>query len=178
MHYRPRAYHRCSRCRKGQPAARRERKARDLDRETARPPAQEKTAAIEGAPHHPPKEPSMSRLQVLINRPRRTLAALATVLVAAGITVASGASFTAASASPGNVFAAGTLSIASSKDNAAIMNIGAMRPGDPASTGVVDVQNTGSLGGAFTLAQSHLTDSDAANPLSGKLNVVVNDCGP
>jgi Camelysin metallo-endopeptidase len=119
----------------------------------------------------------MTRLKVLVNRPRRTLAALATVLVAVGITAASGASFTASSASPGNVFAAGTLSIASSKDNAAIMNIGGMRPGDPASTGLVDIQNTGSLSGAFTLTRASLTDSDTANPLSGKLNVVIGDCG-
>jgi Camelysin metallo-endopeptidase len=119
----------------------------------------------------------MNRFKVLVNRPRRTLAALATVLVAVGLTAASGASFTASSASPGNVFATGTLSIASSKDNAAIMNVGGMRPGDPASTGLVDIQNTGSLSGAFTLAQTHLTDSDATNPLSGKLNVVVSDCG-
>jgi len=119
----------------------------------------------------------MSRIHVLVRRPRRTLAALATVLVAVGITAASGASFTASSASPGNVFATGTLGITSSKDNAAIMNVGGMRPGDPASTGLVDIQNTGSLSGAFTLSQAHLTDSDTANPLSGKLNVVVADCG-
>ena len=119
----------------------------------------------------------MSRLQVLVNRPRRTLAALATVLVAVGITAASGASFTASSASPGNVFATGTLTMSSSKDNAAIMNVGNLRPGDPASTGQVDIQNTGSLTGAFTLSRSALTDSDTTNPLSGKLNVVIADCG-
>jgi hypothetical protein len=119
----------------------------------------------------------MSRLQVLVNRPRRTLAALATVLVAVGITAASGASFTASSASPGNVFATGTLTISSSKDNAAIMNVGGVRPGDPASTGLVDVQNTGSLSGAFTLAHTTPVDSDTSNPLSAKLNVVIADCG-
>ena len=119
----------------------------------------------------------MTRLKVLVNRPRRTLAALATVLVAVGITAASGASFTASSASPGNVFATGTLTMSSSKDNAAIMNVGNLRPGDPASTGQVDIQNTGSLSGAFTVSRSALTDSDATNPLSGKLNVVIADCG-
>jgi hypothetical protein len=119
----------------------------------------------------------MSRLQVLVNRPRRTLAALATVLVAVGITAASGASFTASSASPGNVFATGTLTMSSSKDGTFIMSPGNMRPGDPASTGLVDVQNTGSLSGAFTLSRSALTDSDTTNPLSGKLNVVIADCG-
>lgn len=51
-----------------------------------------------------------------------------------------------------------------------------LRPGD-SSTGTVDIANTGSLSGAFTLVKSSLTDSDTANPLSAKLNVVVDDCG-
>jgi spore coat-associated protein N len=119
----------------------------------------------------------MSRIRYLASRPRRTLAALATVLVAVGITAASGASFTASSASPGNVFATGTLSMTSSKDNAAILNVGNMRPGDPASTGVVDIANTGSLSGTFSLGHTAPADSDATNPLSGKLNLTVADCG-
>lgn len=118
----------------------------------------------------------MSRLQVLINRPRRTLAALATVLVAVGITAASGASFTASSASPGNVFAAGTLTMSNSADGAAVLTANGMRPGDTAS-GTVDLQNTGSLSGAFTMTHTAPADSSSAYPLSGKLNVVVSDCG-
>jgi hypothetical protein len=51
-----------------------------------------------------------------------------------------------------------------------------MKPGDSA-TGTVDVQNTGSLSGAFTLSRSNIVDSDGANPLSAKLNLVVKDCG-
>jgi hypothetical protein len=125
----------------------------------------------------------MTRLKVLVSRPRRTLAALATVLVAVGITAASGASFTASSASPGNVFATGTLSVDSSKDNVAIMNIGGLRPGGAAQTGQVDIQNTGSLSGAFTLSRTAPVNTAKAGvdpatyPLSGKLNVVVSDCG-
>lgn len=120
----------------------------------------------------------MTRLNVLVNRPRRTLAALATVLVAVGITAASGASFTASSASPGNVFATGTLSISNTATApGALLNVGNMRPGDPAQTGVVDIGNTGSLSGAFTLAHTAPVDSDTSNPLSGKLNLVIADCG-
>jgi hypothetical protein len=119
----------------------------------------------------------MSRLQILVRRPRRTLAALATVLVAVGITAASGASFTASSASPGNVFAAGTLTMSNSAANTAILTASAMRPGDPAATGTVDIQNTGSLSGTFTMAHSTPSDSSTSYPLSGKLNVVVTDCG-
>ena len=53
----------------------------------------------------------MSRLSTLVSRPRRTLAALATVLVAVGITAASGADFTATSANADTTFATGTLTI-------------------------------------------------------------------
>jgi spore coat-associated protein N len=118
----------------------------------------------------------MSRLALLVKRPRRTLGALATVLAAAGLTVASGADFTAQSANPSNTFSTGTLSMSNSADNAAVLTASNLRPGD-SSTGTVDIANTGSLSGAFTLAKTGLTDTDSGNPLSGKLNVVVDDCG-
>jgi spore coat-associated protein N len=119
----------------------------------------------------------MSRLHALVHRPRRTLAALATVLVAVGITAASGANFTAASANPGNSFATGTLTMSNSKTGAFILQAGDMRPGDPATTGTVDIGNTGSLSGVFSLVRGTPVDSDTANALSAKLNVVVTDCG-
>jgi len=118
----------------------------------------------------------MSRLALLVKRPRRTLGALATVLAAAGLTVASGADFTASSANPANTFSTGTLSMLNSANNAAIFTASNVRPGEN-TTGTVDIANTGSLSGAFTLTKSSLTDSDLANPLSAKLNVVVDDCG-
>jgi len=77
----------------------------------------------------------MSRLHVLAHRPRRTLAALATTLVAVGITAASGADFTATSANPGNTFATGTLTMSNSKAGAAILTASGIKPGAPASTG-------------------------------------------
>jgi spore coat-associated protein N len=119
----------------------------------------------------------MSRLHVLVHRPRRTLAALATVLVAVGITAASGADFTATSANPSNTFATGTLSISNSKPAAAILAASGMKPGDTPRTGQVDIGNTGTLSGAFTLSRGTPDDSDGTNPLSGKLNLVVVDCG-
>jgi hypothetical protein len=119
----------------------------------------------------------MSRFAMLARRPRRTLGVLATVLAAAGLTVASGADFTASSANPANTFSTGTLTMSNSADNAAILTASGMRPGDPASAGTVDIANTGSLSGAFTLTRGTPVDSDTANPLSGKLNVLVDDCG-
>jgi hypothetical protein len=119
----------------------------------------------------------MSRLASLVRHPRRTLAALATVLAATGLTVASGADFTASSANPANTFTAGTLSMSNSADNATIFTASNLRPGGAPSVGTVDIANTGNLSGAFTLTRGTPADSDSANPLSGKLNVIVDDCG-
>ena len=54
----------------------------------------------------------MSRFKVLRANPRRTLAAMATLLIAVGVTAASGANFNAQSANPGNTFTAGTMTMA------------------------------------------------------------------
>jgi hypothetical protein len=119
----------------------------------------------------------VSRLHVLARRPKRTLAALSTALVAVGVTAASGADFNAASANPSSTFSTGTLTINNQKEGSAILTASNLRPGDPATTGTVDIANSGSLSGAFSLARQAPVDSDAANPLSGKLNLVVVDCG-
>jgi hypothetical protein len=117
-------------------------------------------------------------MSILVARPKRTLAALATVLVAVGITAASGADFTATSANADTTFATGTLTIENSKEAQAIFaSTSDMRPGDPARTGTVDIKNTGSLSGAFKLKRGSVTDSDSTYKLSTKLNLVVKDCG-
>jgi hypothetical protein len=119
----------------------------------------------------------MSRLQVLADRPRLALGALLTLLLAAAAVVGSGADFTASSANPSNTFASGTLSIVNSKEGVAVLTASNLRPGGTAATGTVDIQNSGSLSGAFTLARNTPVDSDSTNPLSGKLNLTVVDCG-
>jgi hypothetical protein len=120
----------------------------------------------------------MSRLSILVSRPRRTLAALATVLAAVGITAASGADFTATSANADTTFATGTLTITNTRAAQTVMTSTAdMRPGDPARTGTVDITNSGSLSGAFTLQRGTVVDSDTTNRLSTMLDVVVKDCG-
>jgi hypothetical protein len=119
----------------------------------------------------------MSRLKALAAQPRLALGALLTLLLAAGAVVGSGADFTASSANPANTFASGTLTIGNSRAATAVLSASNMRPGDPASTGLVDIQNTGSLSGTFTLSRGTVSDSDGANPLSAKLDVVVTDCG-
>src|SRR4051794_28241295 len=118
----------------------------------------------------------MSRLQVLIAQPRMALGALLTLLLAAGAVVGSGADFNASSANPANTFASGTLSIVNSKEGTAVLSASGLRPTGSA-VGTVDIENTGSLSGAFTLSRTTPVDSHTTNALSGKLNVTVVDCG-
>lgn len=118
----------------------------------------------------------MSRLRFLAANPRLALGALLTLLLAAAAVVGSGADFTASSANPANTFAAGTLSILNSKEGTAVLTANNLRPGNSA-TGTVDIKNTGALDGAFTVSRTAPVDSDVANPLSGKLNLTIVDCG-
>lgn len=115
----------------------------------------------------------MSRLHALTAHPRRTLGALAVVLAAAGITVGSGANFTASSANPSNTFTAGTLAIGNS-ESSAILAAPNLKPGDSVS-GTVDIQNTGSVAGAFSLSTSNAADSTPS--LLGQLDLRIEDCG-
>jgi len=115
----------------------------------------------------------VTRLHRLAAHPRRTLGALAVVLAAVGITVGSGANFTASAANPGNAFSTGTLVIANSPSTA-ILSASGLKPGDSPSA-TVDITNTGSLAGDFVLKTSN---AGGANPtLLGQLQLVVLDCG-
>jgi hypothetical protein len=114
----------------------------------------------------------LNRLHALTAHPRRTLAALSIVLASVGITVGSGANFTASAANPGNVFATGTLSIANTPATA-LFTASGLKPGY-VTTGTVDIQNTGSLAGDFVLKTSGATGYTA---LLGQLDLVVADCG-
>jgi len=118
----------------------------------------------------------MDRIHLLIGQPKRTVGVLAVVLLAVGVAVGSGAAFTAQTANPNNSFASGSLSMTNSKDAAAILTASGMKPGD-STTGTVDIQNTGTLSGVFTLSRTNLTNSDATNPMSTQMNMVVKDCG-
>jgi hypothetical protein len=114
----------------------------------------------------------VTRLHRLAAHPRRTLAALAVVLAAVGITVGSGANFTASAANPGNVFTTGTLLIGNSSSSA-LLNLTGMKPGDTQSS-TVDITNTGSLDGDFVLKTANATGSAA---LLGQMDLTVLDCG-
>ena len=120
----------------------------------------------------------MNRIKALWKAsPARVLGAACAVSVAGAVVVGSGANFTSVSANPGNSFTTGTLTQTNSKANAAILTATGIKPGDAASTGTVDITNTGNLAGTFTLRKLNVTNSDAVNPLAGKLDLVVADCG-
>ena len=118
----------------------------------------------------------MNMFDFAARHPLRALGALGALVAAVAVAVGSSASFTASSANPSNTFAAGTLSILNSNEGTAILTASGMKPGDT-TTGTVDIQNTGSLSGAFTVSRSGIVDSDGANPMSAKLDLVVKDCG-
>jgi spore coat-associated protein N len=122
------------------------------------------------------KEVKMHTFDFVARHPLRALGALSALIAAVAVAVGSSASFTATSANPSNTFAAGTLSILNSKEGLAVLTASGMKPGD-SETGTVDVQNSGSLSGAFVLSRSNIVDSDAVHPMSAKLDLVVKDCG-
>jgi spore coat-associated protein N len=108
--------------------------------------------------------------------PRTVLVALAGLMVAAALAVGSGANFNSTSANPSNVFTAGTISHSNSKANAAILTASNIVPGNT-TTGTVDIKNTGSATGTFTLAHTVAVDTPASPGLSKKLTMSVQDLG-
>jgi spore coat-associated protein N len=112
----------------------------------------------------------------LSRNPKRVLATLAALLGTAGVLIGSGAAFTAKAVNPDNTFTSGALSMSNSEADAAILTSDGLSPGGE-TTGMVDIQNTGTIGGTMKLSRSALTDSDELNPLSSQLHIVVQDCG-
>jgi spore coat-associated protein N len=123
----------------------------------------------------------VTRRKRLIGKPKRTLGALALGLCAVGVAVGSGADFSARTANPSNTFSAGSLTMSNSRDGEAIFAATNMKPGGPAQTGLVDIKNTGSIDGVFTLSRDQLTSSDSSgdnpSPFAAKVNVKIVDCG-
>lgn len=124
----------------------------------------------------------MKRLQYVIKRPKRTVAALAVALAAVSVAAGTGADFSAQAANPSNVFAAGSLTMSNSSADAAIFSPSNLKPGAPDQTGTVDIKNTGSLAGTFELSRDSVAVTDSGAPESGapmdkKIDLTVTDCG-
>jgi hypothetical protein len=102
--------------------------------------------------------------------------ALLVALLAVGVVVGSGASFTTKTANPSNTFSAGNLKQSNSKDNAAILSAEKMVPGN-STNGTVVITNSGDVPGTFTLSKSKLADAAGPNAgvLSGKLDLKIED---
>jgi hypothetical protein len=119
----------------------------------------------------------MSRIAILMERPKTVLAALASALAAVGLAAGSGADFTSASANPANTFSSGTLTHTNSKNAAALLTAAAMKPGET-KTGSVTITNTGTLPGTFTLSKSSLTNpslGSGGEKLSDQIDLVIKD---
>jgi spore coat-associated protein N len=108
--------------------------------------------------------------------PRKVLLAFGGLMAAAALAIGSGANFNSTSANASNIFTAGTISHSNSKSNAAILTAANMVPGGTA-TGTVDIKNTGSANGTFTLTHTTPVDTPASPGLSKKLTLVISDLG-
>jgi hypothetical protein len=97
-------------------------------------------------------------------------------MAAVALAVGSGANFNSASANPSNVFTAGTISHSNSKAGAAILTASNITPGNSA-VGTVDIKNTGSATGTFTMTHLTPVDTPASPGLSKDLTVTVMDLG-
>jgi hypothetical protein len=109
-------------------------------------------------------------MQMLSNH-KRTVAGLATALVAVGVAVGSGATFSSATANPANTFSSGTFKHTNSKNGAAIVTGSKMVPGD-SKTGTVTITNTGDVAGEFELAETNDSNGFAAGSLDLKIEDV------
>lgn len=95
---------------------------------------------------------------------RRALLPLATLLAAASIAMASGATFTSATTNDGNTYAAGTLEQTNSRDGARIFDLSNLKPGDTV-TGSVVITNSGTLPAIFTLSEDEVANTFAQKDL-------------
>ena len=131
----------------------------------------------------------MSRIAFLARHPRRSITALATLVAAGAVVVGSGAVFSTQTANPSNTFASGILSQTNSNTGSAILTASNLVPGaSHAVHGTVDIKNSGTVGGVFTLAETIAADKDSAdgvtggadrtsNKLSQALHLQIEDCG-
>ncbi len=108
--------------------------------------------------------------------PLKLVSALCVLLLAAMMAVASGASFTSTSANGGNIVTAGNLTHSNTKAPGAILDVTGLKPGQ-SDTGTVDITNTGDVDGVFSLSKSGILNSDTGNPLSAKLDLLIEDLG-
>lgn len=109
--------------------------------------------------------------------PKKTIAGLTTALLAAGVAVGSGASFSSQTVNPENTFTSGTLLQTNSKNGVAIVTGANLKPGD-VKTGTVTIANTGTLAGDFTLVERDRSNPFTDGQLELKIDDVTNPAAP
>jgi hypothetical protein len=71
--------------------------------------------------------------------------------------------------------------MSNSKDTTSFMTVSGLKPGSAGTASNVDIKNTGSISGVFTLAKGTVKDSGNADPttfpFSGVVNIKIEDCG-
>jgi spore coat-associated protein N len=122
-----------------------------------------------------------TRLEGLVAHPKRTLAGLATALIAVAVAVGTGASFSAQTSNPANAFTAGIVKLDNSRANAAILAASNMKPGGAPQTGELDIENSGSMDTDLSLSRDQLSSTDTGTPnpvpFADKVDLTVTDCG-
>ena len=114
------------------------------------------------------------------NRPTSIWRGFLSLVVLAGLAFTlhavafSGAAFTTSSASPVNVFVAGSLSHTNDQDGALMIRASDLLPGT-STAGTMTLTATGSLSGAFTLSATNLVNTPTAPRLSDVITLTVED---
>jgi len=108
--------------------------------------------------------------------PRRFLGAGGALLVAAALAIGSGANYQSTSANAGNLIKAGVISITSTSNGSALLNVTGLAPGHSSSQ-TVDITNSGDLSASYTLTASNIVDTPASPAFSAKADLKVEDMG-
>jgi spore coat-associated protein N len=105
-----------------------------------------------------------------------SLVVLALLAVALQSLVLSDASFTAGTANPANIFAAGSLSHTNTKAGTVIVDAANLRPGQ-SKEGRVTIADTGTLAGVYALSKGTVVDTPATPGLSRTLRLLIQEDG-
>ncbi|MGJ9411628.1 TasA family protein [Aeromicrobium sp. CF4.19] len=100
-----------------------------------------------------------------MNAKKKILVPLATLVAAGAVVIGSGATFTSTTANSVSSVTSGSLSHTNSKADAAIFDLGNIKPGDVVNGGLV-ITNTGSLDAAFSLTETSSTNGFASDNLT------------
>ena len=115
-----------------------------------------------------------SRTKNRIWRASISLVVLALLAFTLQSLVFSGASFTAHSVNPANVFTAGSLTHSNDQEGTLMIAAAGLAPGASA-VGTLTLTGTGTVAGAFTLSAAGLTDTPDVPRLSDVLTLTVED---